>query len=112
MKISKRIIVAVLIAVAAGLSTAAIAQLSAKSQSLGKLMDGEVMRVNPATGTIQKSNIKVSEAQHQAALANDATEITPNTAIYKYAGKEYMFHPRAAANEQAAINFESQFDNE
>jgi hypothetical protein len=112
MKISTRIVVAVLIAAATGLSTAAIAQLSAKSQAVGKLTDGEVMRINPETGTIQKSNTKVSEAQHQAALASGATEIPPATAIYKYAGKEYMFHYRAAANNQAAINFESQFDND
>jgi hypothetical protein len=32
--------------------------------------------------------------------------------IYKHAGKMYMFDSTAAANNQAAINFQSQFDDD
>ena len=76
MKVSKRTAVAGLIAVPAGLSTLAVALAAqTKSQVVGKLSDDEVMRVDSKTGSIQNSNIKVSAAQHEAALANGAKEI-------------------------------------
>jgi len=112
MGISKRVVVTGLAGVAIGLSTVALAQMSrSKSQGLGKLGEDEAIRVSPA-GTIQKSNTKVPAARHEAAMAKGAKEISPNTVIYKHGGKMYMYDYAAAANTQAAENFESQFDNE
>ena len=112
MKMSKRVVLTGLAGVAIGLSTVALAQMSGpKSQGLGKLGEDEAMRVSPA-GTIQKSNMKVPSARHEAAMAKGAKEISPNTVIYKHGGKMYMYDYAAAANTQAAENFESQFDNE
>jgi hypothetical protein len=61
MRISKRVVLAGLAGAATGLSTMALPQTmsQSKSQHLGKLGEDEVMRVNPRTGAIQKSNIKV-----------------------------------------------------
>jgi hypothetical protein len=111
--LSKRVVLAGLAGAATGLSTVALAQMSQKkSEHLGKLDEDEVMRVNPHTGTIQKSNSKIASELHNAAVAGGAKEISPNTVIYKHAGKMYMFDYQAAANTQTAINFESQFDND
>jgi hypothetical protein len=113
MKVSKRIVLAGLAGAATGVSTLALAQMSQKkSEHLGKLDEDEIMRVNPRTGTIQKSNGKVASELHSAAMVSGAKEISPSTVIYKHAGKMYMFDYQAAANTQAAINFESQFDND
>jgi hypothetical protein len=46
-----------------------------KSRHLGVLGHDEKMRVNPRTGTIQKSNIKISSEMHDAALSGGAREI-------------------------------------
>jgi hypothetical protein len=114
MKISKRVVLTGLAGAATGLSTTAIAQTMSRSKSehLGKLDEDEVMRVNPRTGTVQKSNIKISEARHRDAMATGAREIPPTAVIYKHSGKMYMYDYAAAANNQAAINFESQFDDD
>jgi hypothetical protein len=113
MNLSKRAVLAGLAGAATGVSSIALAQMSQKkSQHLGKLDEDEVMRVNAGTGTIQKSNGKVPSELHSAAMAGGAKEISPSTVIYKHAGKMYMFDYQAAANTQAAINFESQFDND
>ena len=114
MRMSKRTVLTGLAGVATGISTVAIAQTmsQAKSRHLGELGEDEVMRVNPKTGTIQKSNIKISEARHGEAMATGAREIPPTTVVYKHSGKMYMYDYAAAANNQAAINFESQFDDE
>ena len=78
MGIYKRIVLTGLAGVAIGLSTVALAQMSgSKSQGLGKLGEDEAMRVGPA-GTIQKSNMKVPSARHEAAIAKGAKEISPN----------------------------------
>jgi hypothetical protein len=45
-------------------------------------------------------------------MAKGAKEISPNTVVYRHGGKSYMYDYQAAANTQAAENFESQFDNE
>jgi hypothetical protein len=113
MTVSKRIVLAGLAGAATGLSTLALAQMSQKrSEHLGKLDEDEVMRVNRRTGTIQKSNGKVSSELHSAAVASGAKEISPSTVIYKHAGKMYMFDYQDNANTQAAINFQSQFDDD
>ena len=97
MRISKRVVLAGLAGAATGLSSAAVPQTmsQSKSQHLGKLGGDEVMRVNPRTGTIQKSNIKVPTSQHEAAMAIGAREIPPTTAIYNHgrAGRVLGRHP-------------------
>jgi hypothetical protein len=113
MKVNKRVVLTGLAGAAAGFPTVTLAQMSErKSQRLSKLDEEEMMRVNPRTGSIQKSNAKVSTAMHEAAMSAGGIEIPPTSVIYKHAGKMYMFDARAAANNQAAINFESQFDND
>jgi len=113
MNVSKRVVLTGLAGAATGLSTTALAQMSqSRSQHLGKLEEGEVMRVNPRTGTIQKSNVKIPREQHEAAMAIGAREISPTSAIYQHGGKMYMFDYAAAANNQTAINFQSQFDDD
>jgi hypothetical protein len=113
MDITKRVALTGLAGAATGLSTIAIAQMSqSKSQHLATLGEDEAMRVNPRTGTIQKSNIKVPPERHEAAVASGAQEITPGSVTYQHGGKHYMYNAAAAANNQAAINFESQFDDE
>jgi hypothetical protein len=113
MEISKRVVLTGLAGAATGLSTVAIAQTmsQSKSQGLGKLGEDEAMRVSP-TGSIQKSNMKVPTARHEAAMAKGAREISPTTVVYKHSGKMYMFDYAAAANTQTAENFQEQFDNE
>ena len=113
MSISKRFVLTCLASAVAGFSTATLAQMSQrKSQHLGKLDEEEVMRVNPRTGSMQKSNAKVTTAMHEAAMSAGAVEIPPTSVVYKHAGKMYMFDSAAAANNQAAINFQSQFDDD
>jgi len=112
MPISKRTLL--IAGAAAGLSTGALAQTagSKKSTTIGKVDEGEVLKINPKTGNLQKSNIKVSAARHQAAMAKGAKEISPSTVVYKQGGKMYMFDYQAAANTQAAENFQDQFDED
>jgi hypothetical protein len=113
MSISKRVVLAGLAGAAAGFSTTTLAQMSqSKSRHLGELGHDEMMRVNPRTGTIQKSNIKISSEMHDAALSGGAREIPRTGVFYEHGGKMYMFDSAAAANNQAAINFESQWDDE
>ena len=113
MSVSKRVVLAGLAGATAGFSTTAFAQMSqSKSRHLGELGHDEMMRVNPRTGTIQKSNIKISSAMHDAALSNGAREIPRTSVLYEHGGKMYMFDSAAARNNQAAINFESQWDDE
>jgi hypothetical protein len=114
MKMSKRVVLTGLAGAATGFSARVFAQTMSRSKSehLGKLDEDEVMRVNPRTGTIQKSNIKMTDARHKDAMAIGAKEIPPTSVIYKHSGKMYMYDYAAAANNQAAINFESQFDDE
>ena len=63
MKMSKRVVLTGLAGAATGFPALAVAQTmsQSKSEHLGRLDEDEVMRVHPRTGTIQKSNIKISE---------------------------------------------------
>ena len=113
MSISKRVVLTGLAGAAAGIPTITLAQMAErKSQHLAKLDEEEMMRVNPRTGSIQKSHAKVTTAMHEAAMSAGAVEIPPASIIYKHVGKMYMFDSTAAANNQAAINFQSQFDDD
>ena len=73
MLVSKSVVLAGVAGAAAEFSTTALAQMSqSKSRHLGELGHDEMMRVNPRTGTIQKSNIKISSAMHDAASSSGA----------------------------------------
>ena len=52
------------------------------------LGDGEAVLVGP-DGAMHKSNTKISDAQHKAALAKGAKENSNGTAFYRYGGKLY-----------------------
>ena len=94
---------------ASALATVAVVQAQSKSNSVTSLNEGEAIYVGK-TGAVHKSSTSVSAAKHQAALAKGATEITGPAVMYRQAGKMYMFNPGAAANTNAAENFQDQFD--
>ena len=72
------------------LSTVAMAQApGAKSTSATTIGEGEAIMVSPKTGTVHKSNTKVSAAKHEAAMAKGARELK-GAVIYRQGGKLYM----------------------
>ena len=107
MSISKRAFVAASAAVLTGLSTGAMAQTK-KSSEAATLGEGEAVMIGPKGQHIHKSNVKVSAAQHEAAMKKGAKEIKPGSVIYKQGGKLYMMED--SANEKASSNFQNQFD--
>ena len=75
---------------AIALSTVAMAQApGAKSTSATTIGEGEAIMVSPKTGTVHKSNTKVSAAKHEAAMAKGARELK-GAVIYRQGGKLYM----------------------
>jgi hypothetical protein len=106
MSISKRTLLAVGGGVVVGLSTAAIAQTK-KSTEAAKVEEGDAIMLHPK-GTVHKSNVKVTAAQHEAALRKGAREIRPGAVIYRQSGKLYMLEGNA--NEKASENFQDNFD--
>jgi hypothetical protein len=109
MSFAKTAVFGGLAGLAAGLSMIAIAQAQSKSSAVTSLNEGDAIYVGK-NGAVHKSNTQVSAAKHQAAVAKGATEITGPAVMYRQAGKMYMFHPGAAANTNAAENFQDQFD--
>jgi hypothetical protein len=57
-------------------------------ESAMPLGEGDAILISP-DGTLHKSNTKVSAAQHEAALARGATEVSRGTMFYKHEGKLY-----------------------
>jgi ribosomal protein S8E len=113
MSISKRGLLATAAATALSGANVARAQTSStKSTRVAKIDEGEAIKVYPQTGSVHKSNTKVSAEKHQAALRKGAREISRNTVIYKQGGKLYMYDRQDEANTEAAESFESHFDNE
>jgi hypothetical protein len=90
-----------------GLSSAAIAQ-SKKSSQVATVNDGEAVMIGPKGQRLHKSNVKITAAQHEAALKKGAKEIKPGAVIYKQGGKLYMLED--SANEKASSQFQGQFD--
>jgi hypothetical protein len=107
MSVSTKALLAAGTAVVIGLSTAAMAQTK-KSTPATTIGEGEAIMVSPKTGTVHKSNSKVSAAKHTAAMSKGAKEIPGGTVIYKQGGKLYMLQDNA--NEKASQHFEDQFD--
>jgi hypothetical protein len=115
MSISKRGVLGAATSLVAALWTGTLAKAATgegKSTKLTKLENDEVIRISPKTGNIHKSNTKLSNEKHMAAMADGGREISKNTVIYSHSGKMYMYDYQDAANTQAAENFQSQFDND
>jgi hypothetical protein len=110
MSISKRALLASGAGLVIGLSTAAIAQTkgNAKSQEVTTVGEGEAVMIGPKGQRLHKSKVKVSAAQHEAALKKGAREVKPGAVLYKQGGKLYMMED--SANEKASSHFQSNFD--
>ena len=107
MSITKRSLMAAGAAVLIGLSSAAIAQTK-KSSQVATMGDGEAVMIGPKGAHLHKSNVKITAAQHEAALKKGAKEIKPGAVIYKQGGKLYMMEDNA--NEKASQSFQGNFD--
>ena len=68
--------------------TGAIASAVFAEESTLPLGDGKAILISP-NGTVHKSNTKVSTAEHEAALAKGAKELSRGAVIYKHEGKLY-----------------------
>ena len=112
MLVSKRALLATATGLVIGLSTVAMAQTpakgNAKSQEVTTVGEGEAVMIGPKGQRLHKSHVKVSAAQHEAAMKKGAREVKPGTVIYKQGGKLYMSEP--AANEKASSSFQGNFD--
>ena len=110
MSISKRALLASSAGLVIALSTAAIAQTAkgnAKSQEVATVGEGEAVMLGPKGQRLHKSKVKVTAAQHEAAMKKGAREVKPGTVLYKQGGKMYMIED--SANEKASTHFQSQF---
>ena len=105
MSISKRALLASGAALVIGLSSAAVAQTK-KSTQAATMGEGEAIYVHPKG--VHKSNVKVSAAQHEAAMKKGGREIKPGAVIYHQNGKLYMLED--SANEKASQSFQGNFD--
>jgi hypothetical protein len=111
MTISKRVLLAAGSSLVIALSTAAIAQTAkgnAKSSEAGTIGEGEAYMIGPKGQRLHKSKVKVTSAQHEAAVKKGAREIRPGAVIYRQNGKLYMMED--SANEKASSGFQSNFD--
>jgi hypothetical protein len=111
MTISKRVLLAAGSSLVIALSTAAIAQTgkgNAKSSEAATIGEGEAVMIGPKGQRLHKSKVKVSSAQHDAAMKKGAREIKPGAVIYKQNGKLYMMED--SSNEKASSHFQSNFD--
>ena len=113
MFVLKRALLATATGLVIGLSTVAIAQTpapksNAKSQEVTTVGEGEAVMIGPKGQRLHKSHVKVSAAQHEAAMKKGAREVKPGTVIYKQGGKLYLSEP--AANEKASSGFQGNFD--
>ena len=113
MFVSKRALLATATGLVIGLSTVAIAQTpapksNAKSQEVTTVGEGEAVMIGPKGQRLHKSHVKVTTAQHEAALKKGAREVRPGTVIYHQNGKLYMLED--SANEKASQHFQSNFD--
>lgn len=50
------------------------------------LGEGEAVLISP-DGAMHRSNVKVSDAKHEAALAKGASEVSGGTVLYRHGGK-------------------------
>ena len=91
MSISKRTVLIAGAGFIVGLSSIAIAQAQGKKSSeVATMGEGEAVMIGSKGERIHKSNVKVTAAQHEAAMKKGAREIKPGAVIYKQGGKLYM----------------------
>ncbi len=97
-------------AVLIGLSPVAMAQTkgNAKSSAVTSVNEGDALMIGPKGQRLHKSNVKITAAQHEAAMKKGAREIKPGAVIYKQGGKLYLMED--SANEKASSQFQNQFD--
>ena len=114
MSVSKRALLTTSAGLVIGLSTVAIAQTppgakgNAKSHEVTTMGEGEAVMIGPKGQRLHKSHVKISAAQHEAALKKGAREVKPGAVLYKQGGKLYMMED--SANEKASQSFQNQFD--
>ena len=91
MAISKRTVLTAGAGFVVGLSSIAIAQAQGKKSSeIATMGEGEAVMIGPKGERVHKSNVKVTAAQHEAAMKKGAREIKSGAVIYKQGGKLYM----------------------
>ena len=91
MAISKRTVLTAGAGFVVGLSSIAVAQAQGKKSSqVATMGEGEAFMIGPKGERIHKSNVKVTAAQHEAAMKKGAREVKPGAVIYRQAGKLYM----------------------
>ena len=110
MLVSKRTLLASSACLVIGLSTGAMAQTkgNAKSSEAATIGEGEAVMIGPKGQRLHKSKVKISAAQHEAAMKKGAREVKPGAVLYKQGGKLYMIED--SANEKASTHFQSNFD--
>jgi hypothetical protein len=110
MSISKRALLASSACLVIGLSTSAMAQTkgNAKSSEAATIGEGEAVMIGPKGQRLHKSKVKVTSAQHEAAMKKGAREVKPGTVLYKQGGKLYLMED--SANEKASTHFQNNFD--
>jgi hypothetical protein len=70
--------------------------------------EGEAVMIGPKGQRLHKSHVKITAAQHEAAIKKGAREVKPGAVIYKQGGKLYMMEDNA--NEKASQTFQGNFD--
>ena len=107
MSISKRTVLTAGAGFIVGLSGIAVAQAQGKKSSeVATMGEGEAVMIGPKGERVHKSNVKVTAAQHEAAMKKGAREIKPGAVIYKQGGKLYMLEePRNETFQDVFENF-------
>jgi hypothetical protein len=109
MSISKRAAMTTGAGFVIGLSVITFAQGQTggkKSSEVATMGEGEAVMLGPKGERIHKSNVKVTAAQHEAAMKKGAREIRPGAVIYKQGGKLYMLEePRNETFHDVFENF-------
>jgi hypothetical protein len=94
MSISKRTVLMAGAGFVIGISSVALVQAQTaggkKSSEVATMGEGEAVMIGPKGERIHKSNVKVTAAQHEAAMKKGAKEIKPGAVLYKQGGKLYM----------------------
>ena len=92
MAISKRTVLTAGAGFVVGMSSIAVAQAQGgkKSSEVATMGEGEAFMIGPKGERLHKSNVKVTAAQHEAAMKKGAREVKAGAVIYKQGGKLYM----------------------
>ncbi|MBV8747612.1 MAG: hypothetical protein JO134_21495 [Xanthobacteraceae bacterium] len=93
MSVSKRVVVMIAAAgMIVGLSDGLVqAQTGGKKSSqVATMGEGEAVMIGSKGDRLHKSNLKVTAAQHEAAMKKGAREIKPGAVIYRQGSKLYM----------------------